>query len=204
MKNKLILYLIFAVFGLVGLLSIQTFKFRAIKDENKRLNNNQTALLDQSKIYKVKIGSDSLTIAKSKALKLELNEVKQYRSQDAAIIKDLGVKLKYAQAVAKNAIKTENNFTAPVKDSIVYMQGKNDTIRCVAYKDKWFEFNGCIDNQNRFIGRTSSVDTLVGVVHVIPKRFLFFRYGVKAVEFVATNKNPNSKIYFQEYYEINH
>lgn len=201
-KNKLIIWLGLAVLALASFSGVQQYRFGIIKDEKERLGNNQTSLLEQINTYKVRVGKDSLNAASVRALKLKLSEVKQYRSQDAALIKDLGVRLKYAQALFKNSTKTENNFAAPVRDSVVYLPGRIDTLRCVTYKDKWFEFDGCIDKWNKFTGHTASIDTLVGVPNVIPKKFLFFRWGVKAIQFTAVNKNPNSKIYFQEYYEI--
>ena len=202
MREKLIIWLGLAVLGLSIFSGVQQYRLGVVKVEKERLGNNQTALLEQIKTYKVRVGKDSLNAASVKALKLELSEVKQYRSQDAALIKDLGVKLKYAQGLFKNSTKTFNNFTAPVRDSVVYLPGRVDTLRCVTYKDRWFEFDGCIDREHKFHGHTASIDTLVGVPNIIPKRFLFFRWGVKAIQFTAVNKNPNSKIYFQEYYEI--
>ena len=202
MKNKLILWLGLAVLALAIFSGIQHYRLGIIKEEKVRLSNNQTALLEKIKTYKVKIGQDSLSAASVKAMKFELDEVRQYRQRDAALIKDLGVKLKYAQALFKNSTETFNNFSATVRDSVVYLPSRVDTLRCVHYKDKWFEFDGCLDKHNRFTGHTASVDTLIGIPNIIPKRFLFFRWGVKAIQFTAINKNPNSKIYFQEYYEI--
>ena len=37
-------------------------------------------------------------------------------------------------------------------------------------------------------------DTITGVITVRKKRFLFFRWGVKAIEHDISNKNPKSKI----------
>ena len=119
MRNKLILWLGLAVLALTIFSGVQQYRIGVVKDEKERLGNNQSALLDQIKTYKVRVGKDSLNAAQVKAMKLELDEVKQYRASDAALIKDLGIKLKYAQALFKNSTKTENNFTAPVRDSVV-------------------------------------------------------------------------------------
>lgn len=202
MRDKLILWLCLAVLGLAIFSSVQQYRLGVVKEEKERLGNNQIALLEEINTYKVRVGKDSLNAASVRALKLELSEVKRYRSQDASLIKDLGVKLKYAKAVFKNSSKTENNFSALVRDSVVYLPGRVDTLRCVTHKDKWFEFDGCMDKQNKFTGHAASIDTLVGIPNIIPKKFLFFRWGVKAIQFTAVNKNPNSKIYFQEYYDI--
>lgn len=201
-KNKLIIWLGLAVLALAIFSGVQHYRLGVIKIEKERLGNNQTALLEQIKTYKVRVGQDSLNAATVKVLKFELDEVKQFRKKDAALIKDLGVNIKYAQGLLKNSSITFNKISTPVKDSAVSRNGRVDTLRCVTYKDKWFEFDGCIDKQNKFTGHTASIDTLVGVPNVIPKKFLFFRWGVKAIQFTAVNKNPNSKIYFQEYYEI--
>jgi len=191
-----------AVLVLAIVTVVQEYQLRQLREDKQRLSKNQSALLDQVQSFRIKVGKDSLNGANVRALKLELGEIKQHRSQDVALLKELGIKLRYAQSLLKNATITESRFTAPVIDTVVKSYGHTDTLRCVTYKDKWFEFDGCIDRENRFTGHAASVDTLVGFPNIIPKKFLFFRWGIKAIQFTAINKNPNSKIYFQEYYEI--
>gem|GEM_PF-170563 len=202
MRAKLMVGLGLAVLALAIITGVKQHQLNQLREDKQRLTNNQSALLAQVQSFKIKVGRDSLNGANVRALKLELDEVKQHRSQDIALLKELGIKLRYAQSLLKNATITENRFTVPVRDTVVKSSGHIDTLRCVTYKDKWFEFDGCIDRENRFTGHTASVDTLVGVPNIIPKKFLFFRWGIKAIQFTAINKNPNSKIYFQEYYEI--
>ena len=37
-------------------------------------------------------------------------------------------------------------------------------------------------------------DTITGVISIRQKRFLFFRYGIKSIEYDITNKNTSTQI----------
>lgn len=47
-----------------------------------------------------------------------------------------------------------------------------------------------------------SRDTLLQVVRVVPKRFLFFRWGVKEIRQDVKVLNPNTDVTFSEFIEI--
>ena len=44
-----------------------------------------------------------------------------------------------------------------------------------------------------------SVDTLRQVVHRVPRRFLFIRFGTKAVRQEIVSSNPHTRIVYAEY-----
>ena len=47
--------------------------------------------------------------------------------------------------------------------------------------------------------RVESVDTLRQVVHRVPRRFLFIRFGTKAVRQEIVSSNPHTRIVYAEY-----
>jgi hypothetical protein len=95
-----------------------------------------------------------------------------------------------------------------------------DTLQCINYKDGWLTFEGCWDkrgysnsggedlNKGNYYSnydanfRISSRDTLIQVVHRVPKRFLFFRFGTKAIRQEILSRNPHTNIIYTEYVEL--
>ena len=51
-------------------------------------------------------------------------------------------------------------------------------------------------------GRGRSVDTLRQVVHRVPRRFLFIRWGTKALRQQIVSSNPHTRIVYTEYVRI--
>ncbi len=50
--------------------------------------------------------------------------------------------------------------------------------------------------------RVESTDTLRQVVHRIPRRFLFIRWGTKALRQEIVPSNPHTRIVYSEYVKI--
>ena len=61
--------------------------------------------------------------------------------------------------------------------------------------------NGVLDGDT-FSAKIESVDTLQQVVHRIPKKFLFIKWGTKAIRQEVVSSNPHSKIVYTEYIEL--
>ncbi|WP_350308236.1 DUF6549 family protein [Gabonibacter massiliensis] len=47
-----------------------------------------------------------------------------------------------------------------------------------------------------------SRDTLVQIVYRVPRKFLFIRWGTKAIRQEVISKNPYSKITYSRYIEL--
>ena len=50
--------------------------------------------------------------------------------------------------------------------------------------------------------RVVSVDTLQQIVHRVPRRFLFIRWGTKAIRQEVVSSNPHTNIVYTEYIEL--
>ena len=84
MKN----IIIYIIFGLIFFSSIGALYYNYIKYKNEtiRLTNNQTTLMASLKTYKFR---DSLNVVENGKLTLNVNELKNDREKDLALIKEL-------------------------------------------------------------------------------------------------------------------
>ena len=47
-----------------------------------------------------------------------------------------------------------------------------------------------------------SVDTLHQVIHRVPRKFLFFRFGTKGIRQEVWSSNPHTRLVYSEYIEL--
>ncbi len=144
---------------------------------------------------------DSLSAAGVERLTLTNREFKQYCSRLEKDVEKLNVKVKRLQSLSQTATKTEYVVRTEIKDSVVYRDGHTDTLACINHTNPYLSFSGCVRN-GQFSGAIESRDTLVQVVHRVPRKFLFFRWGTKAIRQEVMSKNPYSTITYSEYVEL--
>lgn len=152
------------------------------RDEIGRLDRNVASLTSNEVSYVTKLGDAA---QQRKALELSYKELKTVNADLHKEISALRVRLKDAKSATKVIVKT-----------VIEEKVRVDTINNVVvaeYRDDW--------NTIRSEQRGDSVelsyagkDTIIGVISVKRKRFLFFRYGIKSVNYDISNKNPNTKI----------
>jgi hypothetical protein len=148
---------------------------------------------------------DSLNAASVERLTLTKNELQKYCNGLTQTVEDLNIKVKRLQSVSRTATQTEyrietvfrDSITVSVRDSLII-----DTLRCVNYSDEWLTFAACEKRDGILDAEIETRDTLITIVHRVPKRFLFFRFGTKAIRQEVISKNPHSKINYTEYIEI--
>ena len=160
----------------------------------ERLENNQTALTEQIYLYRTSLDESAASV---RALQLRCGEYERICAEDAARIRDLGIKIKRLESAAKSAVRTEVEVVAPLRDTIIL----RDTLRLFRWRDPWVEVEGLI-GYDSVECRVVSVDTLRQVVHRVPRRFLFIKYGVKAIRQEVICTNPHSQIVYSEYIEL--
>lgn len=170
---------------------------RSLYNEKNRLKSNQTALLDSVATYHTKTGK---LAASCQALELTNQELKESRADLEQTVKDLGVKLKRAEAIAKTATETKLDVKTEIRDSIVY----RDTLvrlQSITWVDPWITVRGEIENRRVSLA-VQSRDTLIQVIHRVPKRFLGIPYGCKAIRQEIRSSNPHAIITYTEYIEL--
>ena len=169
---------------------------RYILAENVRLENNNYALIESVKTYRTRAEESAASV---QVLRLKIGEYEELRAADAERIRKLGVKLKRLQSAAKSVTTTAVNITAPVRDTVILRDTLHlyDTVRLFRWQDSWVTVDGVIEHDSVTCSVTS-VDTLRQVIHRIPRRFLFFRYGTKAIRQEIVSSNPHTEVVYSE------
>ncbi len=73
--------------------------------------------------------------------------------------------------------------------------------RAFRWRDPWVTVEGIVTSDSVHC-RVQSVDTLRQIVHRVPRRFLFFRWGTKAIRQEISSSNPHTRIVWTEYVRI--
>lgn len=174
--------------------------YRSSRRECTRLKDNQRTLFTDVEIYRTR---DSLSAAGVERLTLTNREFKRYASRLEKTVKTLDLKVRCLQSVAQVAVSTRYPVTARLWDSLVSPDIPDipETVRRLYYRDRWLTIDGTVRG-SEFLGTIESRDTLVQVIHRVPRRFWFVRWGTKAVRQEVTTRNPYSRITYTEYIEL--
>jgi hypothetical protein len=170
-----------------------------LERERDTYKTNTGALL--SGIKRMQIDSTT-TAVDVKTLKLTLDEYKQYRADDAEKIKQLGVKLKDLQLVAKHELMVNAPIDAELKDSVVIRDTVLLAVKTIEVNTPYLQINGLIEN-NHLTGNIHLPANLHQAVWVEPKhKFLWWRWGTKAIHQTISSDNPYVEIQYSEVIEI--
>lgn len=192
-------YVIIAIVALLGWIVILSLLLEREKKERKRLKENQTTLLNDVSYYRTK---DSLSAASVQRLTLTLDEYETHFANQVGIINSLGLKMKRIQSVTTTGTKTETSVRIQVKDSVVIRDSLMQIrLECIKLHTPYLDINGCIED-HIFTGTIMSRDTLTHILHRIPKRWWFIRYGTKAIRMEVVSSNPNTQLTYAKYIEL--
>jgi hypothetical protein len=183
-----------SIIVLLLLLAVLSIIYKHERSERKRFQANQSSLLEDVTRYKTK---DSLNVASIQSLTLSVDEFKTYNSDLTKSVKSLGLKVNRLQSAASTGTVTNTKIKADLKDSL--KNGGN--IKCLEYKDPYLTVDGCIVN-DVFEGEIESRDTIDQFVHRVPKKFLFIKYGTKAIRQEVLSRNPHTNITYSKYIEL--
>ncbi|HJA96335.1 MAG TPA: hypothetical protein H9920_01255 [Candidatus Alistipes faecavium] len=175
---------------------------RRYGDENRRLAQNQTALASEVLHYRTRWGQEA---ASAQALRLRCAEFEELRAADAARIRLLGIRLRRLEAAGTSVTETVFEARAPLCDTPVVRRGDTlplcTPVRRFRWEDPWVAVEGLVA-EDSVVCRVRSVDTLHQVVHRIPRRFLFIRWGTKALRQEIVSSNPHTRIVYTEYVRL--
>lgn len=167
----------------VSFIAATVFYHRANKwkEEAKRNAKNVETLSEEIKAYSVR---DSLQAVSIGQLEFSLKEYKKYRAEDLSLIEDMKLDLKQLREVTKVNTTTEVIKTIPVE--------KKDTLIEASYSDLWHDIKISVESDSISYELHIS-DSVLIAVHVIPRKFLWFKWGCKDVKVDAVSKNPYTK-----------
>ena len=191
-------YLLFILFLFVTSFTLLK-QNEKLKKERDIYQGNSDALLSDIKRLRV----DSVTSALDvKTLCLTVEEYKRYRSEDAEKIKKLGIKLNDLQMVAKHNLEINAPLEAELKDSVFVRDSLPVKVKTVEMNNPYIKISAVIKD-NHLSGNIHLPVNLQQAVWIEPKhRFLFWRWGTKAVHQTVSSDNPYVEIKYSEVIEV--
>lgn len=192
MKTNLILLLLVVILALWIKVEVK---------QNQKLTRNQSALLSQAKFYKTR---DSLNAASIEKLTLTTAQFREKQVESTKLIKSMSLKLRRVESVSTQAVET----TRLITDTLIV----RDSMMGINYTDPYLSIKGQVSihpqmqahlhSQAVLKAEIISYDTLIQVVHRVPRKFWFLRFGTKAIRQEIVSKNPYTKITYAEYVEL--
>lgn len=174
--------------------------------EINRLKANQHALHTSLDRYRTRLGEEAASV---EALRLKTRELRTLGERDARTIRSLRIRLRRAEALAENATRSLVSLSTPLRDTVTLRDTVllhdtlpiRDTIRLFRWQDNWVTVRGSIRDDSLHC-LIESVDTLRQVIHRVPRRFLFIRWGTKAIRQEIISSNPHTRIVYSRYLKI--
>ena len=190
--------------GAAALAAAALLALRSARQEIGRLRQNQRALTEQLIHYRTRAGAEA---ASSRALRLRCAEYEQLRADDARRIRELGIRIRRLEAAATLVSRQQTEAAAPLRDTVVVQAAGRaiaptlDTVRLFRWSDGWCSVEGQI-GRDSVQCRVESIDTLRQIVHRVPRKFLFIRWGTKALRQEIVPANPHTRIVYAEYVQL--
>ena len=192
-------YLLIACVILAVLCASLLGAVRELTQEKDRLTGNQEALMEEVQYYQDEAGRQAASVQR---LELSKSELEAYNGELTQRIEDLNIKLKRVQAATTTATQTNVEIKTIIKDTIIYRDTGMLVLPAIKWQDPWVNVDGIIKPDSTVDISIQSVDTLFQVVHRVPKKFWFIKYGTKAIRQEITSSNPHTKIVYSEYIEL--
>lgn len=197
--NRIVIFLGFVVIALLGMILVQYRLNVKISNERNRYKENTHAML--SDIVRMQIDSTTMAVD-VKTLKLTIDEFERYRAADMEQIKKLNIRLKSVQSVAKHTIEVEADIKAELIDTLVIRDTVTVQLKKVELNTPHLQVNGIIEG-NSLVGKIHLPVTLHQVVWTEPKhKFLWWKWGVKAIHQTISSDNPHVQIKYSEMIRI--
>lgn len=204
MKKYIIAALVaLAIVTAFGLLLRQNKKLR--HDRNAYRNNTEV-LLGEVERYETKSGQQAVRIGE---LQLHIGELEKYRTEDAALIRDMGIKIRELEQITNIQQETIYQLQGQVRDTVYIEVGPDGptevTAKCADFSDEWLDFSCTIYPDNSYRADIKSRDRITYVEHVKYARFLGFLWRTKRIKSrdqSIINHNPHAEIINAEYITI--
>ncbi|MBO5716593.1 MAG: hypothetical protein J6R50_00530 [Alistipes sp.] len=167
---------------------------RHTRGELRRLEQNVESLMGDVEHYKTRAEKSAASVA---ILELKIEEFKRMQSRDAEQIRSLGIRLRRTESFAKSVTATTSSLSIALRDSIA----GRDTVKIFDTTQGGTTLSGRVASDSLSIS-IKQRDTLYQVVHRVPRKFLFLRFGTKAIHQDVWTSNPLSEVVYTEYIEL--
>ncbi len=192
MRTALYVLAVFAI--LAGVIALQSGRIRSLREERNSLTLSVESLTEGVRRYRA---ADSLHAAGAARLEMRLSDYKKFRQEDAALIESLRVRLRRLESVSRHTTEGGYQLAVALRDTVFV-----DSARTFAYRSPYIDLHGRLARDSVALAFTT-YDTLVQVVHRVPRRFLFIRYGTRSLRQEIVSRNPHTQITYTEYIKIN-
>lgn len=172
-----------------------------LRGEAERTKENQDVLLHNGRVEigRTQSGRPRASVS---AITLKTSDLK--RNPDSLLAvnrKELKIKNSRIIAAATTSTTTQVDVKAAIQAvphdtcsrSLSGLYRPPDVSQTVSWSDPWITLRGDIEGDSMQI-HIESRDTLQMIVHRVPKKFLFFRYGTKGVRMQVIGQNPHSRL----------
>lgn len=171
-----------------------------LRGESERTKENQDILLHNGRVEigRTQSGRPRASVS---AITLKTSDLK--RNPDSLLAvnrKELKIKKSRIMAAATTSTTTQVDVKVAIRPvphdtcsrSLSGLYRPPDVSQ-VSWSDPWITLRGDIEGDSMQV-HIESRDTLQMVVHRVPKKFLFFRYGTKGVRLSVVGQNPHSRL----------
>lgn len=168
--------------------------------ESERTRENQDVLLHNGR---VEIGrtQSGRPRASVQAITLKTSDLKCNPDSLLAVNKkELKIKNSRIMAAATTSTTTQVDVKAAIRpvphdtcSRILSGSYRPPDVSQVSWSDPWITLRGEIEGDSMQV-HIESRDTIQMIVHRVPKKFLFFRYGTKGVRMEVVGQNPHSRL----------
>lgn len=184
----------FLLLVFIGATLLSGVVLRGLYEENERLKRNCEALSEDVTLYRTRAGESAASV---RVLELKLSEFRKQHQADTERIRALGISLRRAESYAKSAMEQRYTDSVVLRDTVIL----HDTVRLFEGGDRWSHIAGIIAG-DRLSYDIHTVDTLHQVVHRVPRKWWFFRFGTRAIRQEIWSSNPNTQLVYSEYVEL--
>lgn len=184
---------IFSLF--IGIaMTLMFFANKNLKQENEILQTNVSTLMEGAKQYTTR---DSLQVATIANLELSISEYRRYKVEDEKLIESLKIDNKRLKGVINTQTEAYYQQTTLLKDSVKMLLSPDSvkipvSIKTASFADQWHSLNVTIQGDSLNY-KLKTKESLLVTNHIVPKRFLFFKYGCRDVRTEVVSRNPYVK-----------
>lgn len=193
MKKYIYISIIIAICGLIVWGNIQTHRLKVAKTDLLEHQKNERVLLSGLDSIRAKNGD---LVLRTESLSLTISEFKKYNAELTKEVKNLRIRIKDLQSATSVVVDTDVDTIIPIRDTIIL----NNVAKSFEYQDAYTKISGIVTDSVSL--KYHSTDSLYIFHHIQPKKFLFFRWGIKKQWWDIKNSNPNNTISGFEVIEV--
>ena len=190
---KKILIIAGVILALLVAMGFQQNRIERLTSERDRYKGNTEALMTDVERFQVR---DSLSAARVEALELTVREFERFRSEDAALIRELRQRNRDLASVNTTQAQTIIEMSAVPRDTVIIRDSIPMKAVAVHCGDAWYDFDGIL-TENEFSGSLTNRDSLILAETVKYHRFLGFLWKTKRVDdrqATVVSRNPHTEI----------